>query len=59
MFVLQMYDFSAILQAKKRFFLPLLFSLLGAYSPYLIYIYVHLRKQCLLAKRIKRCVSRL
>ena len=35
MFVLQMYDFSAILQAKKRFFLPLLFSLLCAYPPYL------------------------
>lgn len=59
MFVLQMYDFSAILQAKKRFFLTSVFCIGIEYSQYLIYIYVHLRKQGLLAKRIKRCVSRL
>lgn len=59
MFVLQMYDFSAILQAKKRFFLTLVFCIGIGYSQYLIYVYVPGRKQSSLAKRIKRCVSRL
>ena len=39
MFVLQMYDFSAILQAKKRFFLTSVFCIGIEYSQYLMYMF--------------------